>query len=160
MKQILYILVLLIGISFQSYAQSGKGLMSNTAIGHICVTLLSPAAISSVQDLSFSNVSLRSSYNVDPAEESTRLKVANENMQMASLKVQGNKASYSVTVTNRTLGFNQYGNTISVGNFSATSNYETNGTSTIHIGATMHVRNAIVDINDKVSQFAVTVNYN
>lgn len=160
MTRSLYLLAILIGITFQSFAQSGRGPMTTTAIGHMCVTLLAPAAVSSVQDLSFSNVSLRSSSNVNPSKESASLTVADENMQMASLKVQGNKATYSVTVTNRAMGFNQNGRNISVDNFSSTSYTDLNGASTISIGATMRVKKAVVDTNEKVSTLAVTINYN
>ena len=134
--------------------------MTTTAIGHMCVTLLAPAAVSSVQDLSFSNVSLRSSSNANSSKETASLTVADEKMQMASLKVQGNKATYSVTVTNRAMGLNQNGRNISVDNFSSTSYTDLNGASTIYVGATMHVKKAVVDTNEDMSPLAVTVNYN
>jgi|GEM_PF-3181685 len=158
MTRNLYLLALLIGITFQSFAQSGRGPMSTTAIGHMCVTLLSPAALSTIQDLSFSNVTLRSAASSD--EGSASLTVANEASQMASLRVQGSKATYSVTVTNRSMGFNQNGRNISVENFSTTSNTDYDGASTIYIGATMHVKKAVVDTNENVSPLAVTINYN
>ena len=132
MTRNLYILAILIGITFQSFAQSGRGPMTTTAIGHMCVTLLSPAAVSSVQDLSFSNVSLRSSSNANSSKETASLTVADENMQMASLKVQGNKATFSVTVTNSAMGLNQNGRNLSIDNFSSTSNTDLN-LSLIHI---------------------------
>lgn len=160
MTRNLYILAILIGITFQSFAQSGRGPMTTTAIGHMCVTLLAPAAVSSVQDLSFSNVSLRSSSNANSSKETASLTVADEKMQMASLKVQGNKATYSVTVTNRAMGLNQNGRNISVDNFSSTSYTDLNGASTIYVGATMHVKKAVVDTNEDMSPLAVTVNYN
>jgi len=153
-----YLLALLIGITFQSFAQSGRGTMTTTAIGHICVTLLSPAALSTVQDLHFNNVPLRSSASSD--EGSASLTVANEDMQMASLRVQGSKATYSVSVNNRAMGFNQNGSGISVENFSTRANTDFDGTSTIYIGATMHVSKAVVDTNNTGSPLAVTINYN
>jgi len=158
MTRKLYLLALLIGITFQSFAQSGRGPMSTTAIGHMCVTLLTPAALSTIQDLSFNNVSLRSAAGSD--EGSASLTVENGAMQMASLRVQGSKATYAVTVNNRTMGFNQNGRNISVENFSTTSNTDYNGASTIYIGATMHVKKAVVDTNENVSPLAVTINYN
>jgi len=160
MTRNLYILAILIGITFQSYAQSGRGPMSTTAIGHMCVTLLSPAAVSTVQTLNFSNVSLRSTSSSNASENSASLTVSNGDMQMGSLKVQGNKATYSVTVSNRTMGFNQNGSGISIDNFSATSNTDYNGASTIYIGATMNVKKAVVNTDESVSPLAVTINYN
>jgi len=158
MTRNLCILALLIGLSFQSYAQSGRGPMTTTAIGHMCVTLLSPAALSTIQDLSFNNVSLRSAASSDGGSAS--LTVANGATQMASLRVQGSKATYSVTVNNSAIGFNQNGRNISVENFSTTSNTDYNGASTIYIGATMHVKKAMVGTNENVSPLAVTINYN
>lgn len=158
MTRNLYILALLIGITFQTYAQSGRGPMSTTAIGHMCVTLLTPAALSTVQNLSFNNVSLRSASSSD--EGSVSLSEGNGAMQMASLRVQGSKATYSVTVSNRSMGFNQNGRNISVENFSTTNNTDYNGTSTIYIGATMRVRKAVVETNQEVTPLAVTINYN
>jgi len=143
----LFLLATLIGISFQSYAQSGRGPMSTTAIGHMAVTLLSPAAVSTIQDLSFSNVSLRSSST-------------NGEMQMGTLRVQGNKATYDVTVSNRAIGFNQKGSTISIDHFSTYSDTDFNGASTINIGATMHVKKAVPSTDEQVSPLAVTINYN
>jgi len=158
MTRHLYILVLLIGISFQLFAQSGRGPMSTTAIGHMCVTLLSPAAITSVQDLSFNNVSLRSSSA--SAQGSASLTSVDSNMQMAAVRVQGNKATYSVTVNNGSIDFNQNGRSISVDNFSATSNTDINGNNTIRIGATMQVNNTAGDTHESADLLAVTVNYN
>ncbi len=158
MTRNLYILALLIGITFQGYAQSGRGPMSTTAIGHMCVTLLTPAALSTIQNLSFNNVSLRSASSSD--EGSVSLTEENGVMQMASLRVQGSKATYSVTVNNRSMGFNQNGRNISVENFSTTNNTDNNGASTIYIGATMRVRKAVVETNEEVTPLAVTINYN
>jgi len=158
MTRNLYILAILIGITFQSYAQPSRGPMSTTAIGHMCVTLLSPAALSTIQDLSFTNVALRSAASSE--EGSASLTVGNGAMQMASLHVQGSKATYSVTVTNRAMGFNQNGRSISVENFSTTSNTDYNGAGTIYIGATIRVKKAVVDTNEKLSPLAVTINYN
>lgn len=158
MTRNLYILAILIGITFQLYAQPSRGPMSTTAIGHMCVTLLSPATLSTIQDLSFNNVSLRSAASSD--EGSASLTVAVGAMQMASLRVQGSKATYSVTVNNRAVGFNQNGRNISVENFSTTSNTDYDGASTIYIGATMRVKKAVVDTNENVSPLAVTINYN
>jgi len=162
MKSTRYLLLLaaLIGITFQSYAQSGRGPMSTTAIGHMAVTLLSPAAVSTVQDLSFSNVSLRASSSSNASENSASLMASNGDMQMGSLKVQGNRATYSVTVTNCSMGFNQNGSSISIGNFSTTSNTDINGASTIYIGATMSIKKAVVHTIESVSPVAVTINYN
>jgi len=158
MTRILYILTLLIGMTFQSFAQSVRGPMSSTAIGHMAVTLLSPAAISAVQGLRFSNVSLRST--TSPVEESASLTVADEAMQMATIRIQGNKSSYSVTVTNHGIGFNKNGTTISVDNFSMTSETDGSGAGTIHIGGTMRLKKEVLDSNEKMLPLAVTVNYN
>ena len=159
MTRSLYILAILIGLTFQLNAQ-GRGPMTTTAIGHMCVTLLSPAALSNGQALNFNNVSLRSSSSTNAADNSASLTALSGDMQMGSLKVQGNKATYSVTVSNHSMGFNQNGSSISIDNFSTTSNTDNNGASTIYIGATMNVKKAVVNTNEKVSPLAVTINYN
>lgn len=151
----LLLIAALIGISFQSHAQSGRGPMSTTAIGHMAVTLLSPAAVSTEQVLSFSNVSLRNA-----SESSASLTATNSDARMGTLKVQGNRATYSVTITDRAIGFNQNGSRISIGQFSTYSNTDINGASTIYIGATMNVKKAVVNTNEHVSPIAVTINYN
>lgn len=154
----LLLLTALIGMTFQSFGQSSRGPVSTTAIGHMCVTLLSPAAVSNVQNLSFNNVSLRSATNTN--QESASISATNSNMQMGSIRVQGSKATFAVTVTDRAIGFNQLGRSISVDHFSATSNTDENGASTIYIGATMRVKKAVVESNENASPLAVTVNYN
>jgi len=159
MTRNLYILAILIGLTFQLNAQ-GRGPMTTTAIGHMCVTLLSPAALSNGQALNFNNVSLRSSSSSNASDNSASLTAVNGDMQMGSLKVQGIKATYSVTVSNRSMGFNQNGSSISIDNFSTTSNTDNNGASTIYIGATMNVKKAVVSTKDNVSPLAVTINYN
>jgi len=160
MTRNLYTLALLIGITFQSFAQSGRGPMTTTAIGHMCVTLLSPAALTAGQDLSFNNVTMRSANGNTPSDESASVTVDNEDMSMASLKVMGNKATYSVTVSNRSMGFNQNGNGISVGNFSARTDTDLSGASTIYIGATMSINKRQHVTSENTTPLAVTVNYN
>lgn len=154
----LLLLTALIGMSFQSFGQSSRSPVSTTAIGHMCVTLLTPAAVSNVQDLSFNNVSLRSATNTNL--EAASVSATNGDMQMGSIRVQGSKAMFAVTVTDRPIGFNQNGRAISVGHFSATSNMDDNGASTIYIGATMRVKKAVVESNENASPLAVTINYN
>jgi len=155
----LLILTALIGMTFQSFGQSSRGPVSTTAIGHMCVTLLSPAAVSTIQNLSFNNVSLRSSTSHNN-QESASVTATNSDMQMGSIRVQGSKATFAVTVTDRAIGFNQQGRSISVDHFSATSNMDDNGASTIYIGATMRVKKAVVESNENASPLAVTINYN
>lgn len=151
----LLLIAALIGITFQSHAQSGRGPMSTTAIGHMAVTLLSPAAVSTEQVLSFSNVSLRNA-----SESSASLTTLNNGTQMGTLKVQGNRATYSVTVSNRSIGFNQNGSSVSIGRFSTICDTDINGSSTIYIGATMNVKKTEVNTSESVSPLAVTINYN
>jgi hypothetical protein len=142
------------GLTFSAFAQNGgRGPMSTTAVGHMAVTLLSPAALTSTRNLEFNDISLNS------AEVSTA--VADNNISMASVRVSGTYATYSVTVSNKKLGFSQNGKALSVSNFSSVSTMEDAGISNIHIGATMRISTVeTAQATEKSSPLAIIINYN
>ena len=149
-------MILLTGMSLSAIAQSsGRSPISVTAIGHMAVTLLSPAALSAPQNLEFNDIQLRSSEATSGAVEC--------DMKMATVRVSGNRATYAVTVSNGNLGINQNGNRLSVGNFS-TSTMEESGSTSIYIGATMSIVKrgvvAIAEAKDSNNPLAITINYN
>jgi hypothetical protein len=146
----LLFLTAIMGCTFASFAGE-RGPMSTTAIGHISVTLISPAALTEVQNLQFNKINLRSEAGSTTNSETT----------MGSIKVIGNNATYSVTVSNQAIGFNQNGKNISIDDFSATTSVENSGTSNIYIGGMLKVSDqTVLSDNETTSPLAVTVNYN
>lgn len=156
-KSALLLMTLLASMSLSAFAQSsGRSPISVTAIGHMAVTLLSPAALSVPQNLEFNNIQLRSSEVASGAVDC--------DMKMATVRVSGTRATYSVTVSNDQMGFNQNGNRLSVGNFSTSTSMEDSGSSSIYIGATMSIAKrgvvAIANNNGSNNPLAITINYN
>jgi uncharacterized membrane protein len=147
-------LTLCMGHSFTAFAQiGGRGPMATSALGHMAVTLLTPAALTSAKNLEFRDIPLRSGEATSAAIES--------DMSMASIRVSGTAATYSVTVSNKNFGFSQNGRTISVSTVSSVSTMEETGASSIYIGATMRIsKRAAVTTTETSAPLAVTINYN
>lgn len=156
MKAIRHLLLITLwtGISLTTLAQTGgRGSIATTAIGHMAVTLLSPAALTASQNLEFNDIKLRSGQATSAAVD--------YDLSMASVRVSGSNATYAVTVSNSNFGFSQNGRTLSVGNFSTVSSKELSGSNEIYIGATMSIckREALtLAAND--TPLAITINYN
>lgn len=131
----------------------GRSPISISAIGHMSVTLLSPAAITASQNLEFNDIQLRSAESTSGAVDC--------DMSMASVHVSGTQAMYAVTVSNSQMGVNQNGNTLSISNFSAIASEEPSGSSSIYIGATMSIlkRKAVAQTVSN-TPLTVTINYN
>lgn len=153
-KSALLLSLLLTGISLSTFAQtSGRSPISITAIGHMAVTLLSPAALSATQNLEFNDIPLRSSEATSGAVDC--------DMKQATVRVSGTRATYAVTVSNGNMGINQNGKRLSVGNFSATTSMEDSGSSSIYIGATMSImKRDVAALANNDSPLAITINYN
>jgi hypothetical protein len=146
----LLVLAAMMGYALVSFA-GGRAPMSTTAIGHMCVTLLTPAAITQGQDLQFKDINLQTANGA----------TAECDMSMGTIKVVGNKATYAVTVSNSSMGFSQNGRNVSVDHFSAVTSVDMNGESNIQIGGLMKVSDPLVlSTADFASPLAVTVNYN
>lgn len=150
----LFIVTLCMGLSISAFAQTaGRGPMATSALGHMAVTLLTPATLTSAKNLEFRDIPLRSGEANSAAIES--------DMSMASIRVSGTAATYSVTVSNKNFGFSQNGRTISVSTVSSVSTREDTGASNIYIGATMRIsKRAAVTTNETSAPLAVTINYN
>lgn len=143
----LLILAAILGTSSVLNA-TGRAPLSTTAIGHMCVTLLTPAALSESKALQFNAINL----NTNDAGS-----VIN-NVQNGEIKVLGNTAEFAVTVFNNTIGVNQNGMNLAVENFTATANFDENGSGTINLGGTMKVSEELA-LNES-SPLSVMVNYN
>lgn len=151
----LFILSLCMGLSLSTFAQTGaRGPMATSALGHMAVTLLTPAALTSAKNLEFKDIPLLSGEATSAAIES--------DMSMASIRVSGTAATYSVTVSNKNFGFSQNGRSISVSTVSSISTSEDTGASNIYIGATMRIskRAAAATTTETSALLAVTINYN
>jgi hypothetical protein len=119
----------------------------------MAVTLLSPAALTTSQNLEFNDIKLRSSQAPTAAVD--------YDMSLASVHVSGTKATYAVTVSNSNFGFSQSGRALSVNNFSAVASNEVNGSNDIYIGATMSIRKReALTIVENNTPLAITINYN
>lgn len=149
-----FIVTLCIGLSISTFAQTaGRGPMATSALGHMAVTLLTPAKLTSAKNLEFKDIPLRSGEATSAAIESDR--------SMASIRVSGTAATYSVTVSNKNFGFSQNGRTISISTVSSVSTNEDTGASNIYIGATMSIsKRAAVTTTETKAPLAVTINYN
>lgn len=153
LKPALLLILLWTSATLSTFAQSGgRSPISISAIGHMSVTLLSPAALTASQNLEFNDIQLRS------ASTSAAIDC---DMTMASVHVSGTPATYAVTVSNNNLGFNQNGKALSIGQFSARTSLEDSGSSSIYIGATMSIvkRNALA-VAENNGPLAITINYN
>lgn len=154
MKPAILLILLWACATASIYSQVGsRSPISISAIGHMSVTLLSPAAITASQNLEFNDIQLRSAQNTSGAVDC--------DMSMASVRVSGTQATYAVTVSNNQMGFNQNGNTLSIGNFSAVSSEEPSGSSSVYIGATMSIqKRKAVAIAESSTPLTITINYN
>jgi len=144
----LLLLATMMGYVLTSFAGE-RGPMSTTAIGHMSVTLLSPAALTDVQNLQFNDIDLHSAAGT-----------VIENTNMASIKVVGNKSTYAVTISNQAMGYRQNDTNLSVDCFTSVTTTENSGTSNIYIGATMKVNDESAINTDHASSLDVTINYN
>jgi hypothetical protein len=118
----------------------------------MAVTLLSPAALTSQQNLEFNDIQLRSSQSTSASIDCDVTK--------ASVRVSGNTATYAVTVSNGNLGVNQKGNNLNIGNFSAVCESDPSGSSSIYIGATMSIAKRQTQATTKQDPLTIIINYN
>jgi hypothetical protein len=141
-------------ISLTTYGQSAaRNSISISAIGHMAVTLLSPAALTSQQNLAFNDIQLRSGQSTSASVDCDVTK--------ASIRVSGNAATYSVTVSNGNMGVNQKGNNLNIGNFSAVCESEPSGSSSIYIGATMSIaKSQTLAASANHDPLTIIINYN
>jgi hypothetical protein len=146
----LLILAAMMGYALVSFA-GGRGPLSTTVVGHIAVTLLSPAALTDAQNLQFNDIDLKSTAGMSAGYE----------MKMGSIKVVGNQSTYAVTVSGQAIGFSQNGTNLSVDNFSTTTNSDNIGNSSVNIGATINRNGSTATTyRNDASPLAVTINYN
>lgn len=150
----LLLIALWTGVTLSSLAQTGgRGPISTTAIGHMAVTLLSPAALTASQNLEFNDINLRSSQATSGAVD--------YDLSLASVRVSGSKATFAVTVSNSSFGFSQNGRTLSVGNFSTVSSNDLSESNEIYIGGTMSIcKRETLALVENNTPLAITINYN
>lgn len=148
-------------ITFSASAQSAsRGPMSTSTIGHMAVTLLSPAALTSSKNLQFNDITLSTPVTSLMTGQTSSAAV-NYEMSMASVKISGAHSTYSVTVSNKKMGLSQNGKALSVSNFSSISTIEDTGVSNIYIGATMKIsEKETAEASEVGFPLAVTINYN
>lgn len=120
---------------------------STSVLGHMSVTLLTPAALINSKEIKFSNVSLN---------EST-----NQQTETGLIKVVGNLSEFSVTVANKDMGI-RYGDTrIHLDDISANSTSNSDGSRNINMGATISkASDGDLAMLENESPLSVTINYN
>lgn len=139
MKAIVKILFAALTLVSTTVLQAGNAnSYSTTAVGHMAVTLLAPAALINQSSIQFENV----------GTESTSI----QQTGYGNVKIAGNRATYSVTISNQS--------TI-LENLTALSNTDFDGATSINIGASLHLsdNNDLASIHEE-SPVIVTVNYN
>lgn len=167
MKTNKYILVLtaMVMCSFVAFSQT-------SAIGHMSVTIVSPAYMTSIQDASLGNVSFASAKSKNSLSTSSRdlsnaagIEFINEgNVSLASFKVSANGAAYSITLPEEPVLTSKKNNSMKVSGFktiksTSTSNYD--NTENIVIGAKVEVNNEeAYGLYTSATPIRVTVNYN
>lgn len=139
------LLFALLGYSTLAWA-AGRSPMSTTAVGHMCVTLLTPAALTQSQSLEFKSV--------NASKESTAFTT-----QQGVIKVGGNNSAYSVTLSANTLGINNNGKSIEVESISATPQTDNYGSSSILLGGSVKVSEGLAYQTESAA-LSITVNYN
>lgn len=140
-------------LTHAAIAQKASGFNSATAIGHMAVTLLTPAALSNTRSLSFSNIGLPA-YSSENREH----RIETE-MQTASVKVFGNNTTYNVSVPDALVFNGINGKGITLDEIFVRSESGFNGSGTIYIGAKMRIHNSKPN-NESNRPMAVTINYN
>jgi hypothetical protein len=138
------VLTALIGISPMVLAGNGTR-YSTTVVGHMSVTLLTPAAITQNQAMQFT-----SKASASGSFDATKGKI----------QIHGNNSTYAVTVENASTSFSQNGKNISIEDFSATTNLSDNGTNNILLDGNIRVVDNIAMNNTQASPLSVTINYN
>ncbi len=138
------VLTALIGISPMALAGNGTR-FSTTVVGHMSVTLLTPAAVTQNQAMQFTSKSGASS-----SFDATK----------GSIQIHGNSSTYAVTVENASTNFSQNGKSISIEDFSATTKLSDNGTNNIFLDGNIKVVDNIAMNNTQASPLSVTINYN
>jgi hypothetical protein len=140
-------LTAIIGISPMAFAGNGSPL-STTVVGHMCVTLLSPVAVSQNKALQFTSTT--SNASVSSTFDATK----------GTIKIAGNTSAYSITVSNKSTNFSQNGKNIAIEDFSATSNTNENGSSSILLDGNIKVSETVAMSSIPTSPLSVTINYN
>lgn len=167
MKTSKYILLMtaMIMLPICSFSQS-------RAIGHMSVTIVSPAALSSVQDINLGNVSFSSNNTISNISASTKNfkntdgieKVNEGNVSLASFKVSGQDATYSITLPDEPVMTTSNGNDMKVSGFRTIKNssaMQTGNSENIVVGATVQVKgDNAYGLYASATPMRVTVNYN
>jgi hypothetical protein len=138
--------VICISASIASNAGNIAG-RSTSVLGHMTVTLLTPAALIQSKEIKFSNISLTDSIN--------------QQTETGLIKVVGNIADFNVTVANRDMDIN-YGDTrIHLGDISTNSSSNSDGSNSINMGASISKASDgdLAMLQDE-SPLSVTINYN
>jgi hypothetical protein len=136
------------------------------AIGHMCVTIVSPASISSINDMSLGNVSLSSNADLKKASErnAAKIEMVDEgNVSLASFKVSGTGATFNISLPEEPVITNNDNNDMKVSGFRAIRNAELRNSNTenITVGATVQLnKNVAHGLYTSATPMRVTVNYN
>jgi hypothetical protein len=144
MKTKRYILVLtaMMAVAFHSFSQTGsRNPMSTRAIGHMCVEIVSTAAVTNVQASAISAESMNQDGSVS----------------VASVTLAGSAATYSITVPEGSFQFNSNNKSLSISDFTATSRLN----NSLDIAATLRVNGASDDLTTSTSSpLVIAINYN
>lgn len=124
----------------------GSGIRTTTVVGHMCVTLVTPAAVSQSQALEINNIDLNNAS-------------AKYNGQ-GKIGIAGNRSTYALTVSGNNANLNQIGKSIAIDNFSASNNLNDDGTESIEFGGSVRIDNNQTSNNKEYELLAITVNYN
>jgi hypothetical protein len=146
MKTKRYILVLtaLMTVAFYSYSQSGsRSLMSTRAIGHMCVEIVSTAAVTHIEATAISAESMNQDGSIS----------------VASVTLAGNTVTYAVTVPEGTVQFHSNNKNLIASNFIATTNLNNND---LNIAATLRVNDTNKELIAVIpsSPLVIAINYN
>jgi hypothetical protein len=168
MKTTKYILALtaLVSFAFSAFSQSGaSGPMSARAIGHVCVEIVSPAAISSVQSVALADLALASAESgltIAPANspQASGIELTEGSSSLASFKVIGSTSAYSVTISSEPISVRNDTKILTASNFTTAQSTDLSGAGDIYIGATLHVNEATAATTTPTSSLSVAINYN
>jgi hypothetical protein len=171
MKTARYIAILMawtamMGMASRAYSQA-------TATGHIGVTIVSPIAITKVQDMHFGEVSVESgagSITLSPETGSRNASgevvlMEGGQVSLAVFKVRGQVgSSFSITLPSSPIYLSNGSKQLEVTQFTSTPNQFGNlneGTKEILIGATLQMTgDQVLGSYATTTPFSVTVNYN
>lgn len=158
MKTKRYILLLsaLLGMALHLSSQTDeRSSIGNRAIGHMAVTIVSTAAVSSMQNMEFNDIAVAST--ASSINSGNKVLTRSSASNMAAFKVVNTNATYSVTISSKSVQINRNNTKMTVSDFTTSISDNEN----VYIGGSLHIGGKIAPTAiTSHSNLEVAINYN